>query len=115
MIRVFLVDDHELFLSGVRAELGERFEIAGWAADVDAAIEQIPVAAPDVVGSPCAGPTAGANSLGIGTDRGGSAPTDDRSDRGLGLRFDVGVITVVVSVGSTGDVGIAIASTSIGS
>ena len=49
MIRVFLVDDHELFLSGVRAELGERFEIAGWAADVDAAIEQIPDAAPDVV------------------------------------------------------------------
>ena len=49
MIRVFLVDDHELFLSGVRSELGERFEIAGWAADVDAAIEQIPVAAPDVV------------------------------------------------------------------
>lgn len=49
MIRVFLVDDHELFLSGVRAELGERFEIAGWAADVDAAIEQIPGAKPDVV------------------------------------------------------------------
>ena len=49
MIRVFLVDDHELFLSGVRAELGERFEIAGWAADVDTAIEQIPDAAPDVV------------------------------------------------------------------
>ena len=49
MIRVFLVDDHELFLSGVRAELGERFEIAGWAADVDAAIEQIPAARPDVV------------------------------------------------------------------
>ena len=49
MIRVFLVDDHELFLSGVRAELGERFEIAGWAADVDAAIEQIPDATPDVV------------------------------------------------------------------
>jgi DNA-binding NarL/FixJ family response regulator len=49
MIRVFLVDDHELFLSGVRAELGERFKIAGWAADVDVAIEQIPDAAPDVV------------------------------------------------------------------
>lgn len=49
MIRVFLVDDHALFLSGVRAELGESFEIAGWAADVDAAIEQIPAASPDVV------------------------------------------------------------------
>ncbi|MCP4245937.1 MAG: response regulator transcription factor [bacterium] len=49
MIRVFLVDDHELFLSGVRTELGERFEMAGWAADVDTAIEQIPAATPDVV------------------------------------------------------------------
>lgn len=49
MIRVFLVDDHELFLSGVRAELDERFEIAGSASDVDAAIEHIPGANPDVV------------------------------------------------------------------
>ncbi len=49
MIRVFLVADHELFLSGVREEPGERFAIAGWAADVDAAIEQIPDATPDVV------------------------------------------------------------------
>jgi DNA-binding NarL/FixJ family response regulator len=48
-IRVFLVDDHRLFLSGVRAELGERFEIAGDAADVRSAIEGIRAARPDVV------------------------------------------------------------------
>lgn len=49
MIKVFLVDDHELFLSGVRAELGERFEIAGWARDVDEAVERIRRTSPDVV------------------------------------------------------------------
>jgi DNA-binding NarL/FixJ family response regulator len=49
MIKVFLVDDHELFLSGVRAELGERFEIAGWARDVDEALDKIRRTAPDVV------------------------------------------------------------------
>ena len=39
MIRVFLVDDHRLFLSGVRAELGRHFELAGEATDVPTAIE----------------------------------------------------------------------------
>jgi hypothetical protein len=29
MTTIYLVDDHELFLSGVRAELSERFEVAG--------------------------------------------------------------------------------------
>jgi DNA-binding NarL/FixJ family response regulator len=48
-VRVFLVDDHELFLSGVRAELGEQFEVAGWAADVDEAIAGILRTGPDVV------------------------------------------------------------------
>jgi DNA-binding NarL/FixJ family response regulator len=47
--RVFLVDDHKLFLSGVRSELGEEFEIVGEAAEVDAAIKGIKAAAPDVV------------------------------------------------------------------
>jgi hypothetical protein len=28
-LRVFLVDDHQLFLSGVRSELKESFEIVG--------------------------------------------------------------------------------------
>ncbi|MCP3973251.1 MAG: response regulator transcription factor [bacterium] len=49
MISVFLVDDHELFLSGVRAELAGDYEVAGWASDVDEAIEQIKETSPDVV------------------------------------------------------------------
>ena len=49
MIRVFLVDDHRLFLSGVQAELGKSFEVAGVASDVDAAIEGIRSSEPDVV------------------------------------------------------------------
>ncbi|MDP3983560.1 MAG: response regulator transcription factor [Acidimicrobiia bacterium] len=49
MIKVFLVDDHRLFLSGVKAELDQRFEIAGAAADVDKAITAILEARPDVV------------------------------------------------------------------
>ncbi|MCP3974218.1 MAG: response regulator transcription factor, partial [bacterium] len=49
MISVFLVDDHELFLSGVRAELAGDYKVAGWASDVDEAIEQIKKTNPDVV------------------------------------------------------------------
>jgi DNA-binding NarL/FixJ family response regulator len=48
-IRVFLVDDHRLFLSGVRTELGGRFVIVGEAADVPAAVEGIRSTSPDVV------------------------------------------------------------------
>lgn len=47
--RVFLVDDHQLFRSGLRAELGAEFEIAGEAGDADAAVEGILAASPDVV------------------------------------------------------------------
>jgi DNA-binding NarL/FixJ family response regulator len=47
--RVFLVDDHQLFLSGVRAELGAEVEVVGAASDVDAAIEMIRARVPDVV------------------------------------------------------------------
>lgn len=52
MIRLFVVDDHALFLSGVRAELAEmseRFEIVGTASDVDEAIAAIRESAPEVV------------------------------------------------------------------
>ena len=49
MIKVFLVDDHHLFLSGVRAELDQRFDIVGSASDVDMAIEQIVETRPEVV------------------------------------------------------------------
>ena len=49
MTSIFLVDDHRLFLSGVRAELRERFEIVGEAEDVDGAIEGIAATRPNVV------------------------------------------------------------------
>ncbi|MFZ0493953.1 MAG: response regulator transcription factor [Acidimicrobiia bacterium] len=49
MITVFLVDDHRLFLSGVRAELGRSFEVVGTSSDVDVAIEEIRSSRPDVV------------------------------------------------------------------
>ncbi len=47
--RVFLVDDHRLVLSGVRAELGDAVEVVGEASEVDAAIEMIGERTPDVV------------------------------------------------------------------
>jgi DNA-binding NarL/FixJ family response regulator len=46
---VFLVDDHQLFLAGVRAELGTLVDVVGAASDVDAAIEMIRERVPDVV------------------------------------------------------------------
>jgi DNA-binding NarL/FixJ family response regulator len=49
MTRVFLVDDHQLFLSGVRAELQHDAEVVGTASEVDAAIEMIRDREPDVV------------------------------------------------------------------
>lgn len=48
-ISIYLVDDHELFLSGVRTELTERFDLAGWSTDVDEAIDAIRKSRPDVV------------------------------------------------------------------
>jgi len=47
--RVVLVDDHGLFRSGVRAELGGRVEVVGEADDVAPAIELIGRVLPDVV------------------------------------------------------------------
>jgi DNA-binding NarL/FixJ family response regulator len=49
MTRVVVVDDHSLFRSGVKAELGDRVEIVGDAADVASAVERIVALAPDVV------------------------------------------------------------------
>jgi DNA-binding NarL/FixJ family response regulator len=48
-ISVYLVDDHRLFLSGVKAELAEEFRIVGTGHDVDTAIEEIRGHDPDVV------------------------------------------------------------------
>ncbi len=47
--RVFIVDDHGLFRSGVRAELGDQVEVVGEADDVGPAISLIPRYLPDVV------------------------------------------------------------------
>jgi len=49
MTRVVLVDDHQMFRSGVKAELGDSVEIVGEAGDVDEAIEVIAATRPDVV------------------------------------------------------------------
>ena len=48
-VRVYLVDDHRLFLSGVKAELAEEFRIVGSAFDVDTAIAEIRGLDPEVV------------------------------------------------------------------
>ncbi|MGO8960428.1 MAG: response regulator [Streptosporangiaceae bacterium] len=47
--RVFLVDDHGMFRSGVRSELSGEVEIVGEAADVSPAIAEITASKPDVV------------------------------------------------------------------
>jgi DNA-binding NarL/FixJ family response regulator len=47
--RVLIVDDHQLFRAGVRAELEPLLEIAGEASSVDEAVEAIEAHAPDVV------------------------------------------------------------------
>ena len=48
-VRVFVVDDHELFRSGVRAELSRELEIVGDAGTVPEAVAAIVAAKPDVV------------------------------------------------------------------
>ncbi|HEV2427859.1 MAG TPA: response regulator transcription factor [Acidimicrobiales bacterium] len=48
-VRVFLVDDHELVRSGIRAELRGAVDITGEADEVDAASEMIIERRPDVV------------------------------------------------------------------
>jgi RNA polymerase sigma factor (sigma-70 family) len=47
--RVVLVDDHGLFRSGVRSELGRQVEVVGEADDVQPAIDLITSVQPDVV------------------------------------------------------------------
>ena len=49
LTRVFLVDDHDLFRAGVRAELAGEVEIVGEAASVEAAVERIQETSPEVV------------------------------------------------------------------
>jgi DNA-binding NarL/FixJ family response regulator len=49
MTRVVLVDDHQMFRTGVKAELGPSIEVVGEAGDVDSAVDVIKAAEPDVV------------------------------------------------------------------
>jgi DNA-binding NarL/FixJ family response regulator len=49
MLRVVLVDDHRMFRTGVRAELGGAVEIVGEAEDVESAVAVITTTRPDVV------------------------------------------------------------------
>lgn len=76
MIKVYLVDDHRLFLSGVKAELDEQFHIVGTAYDVDTAIEEIRGYQPDVVLIDVHMP-----------DGGGIAVVEGVSDSNPGLKF----------------------------
>ena len=48
-IKLYLVDDHRLFLAGVQAEMSEQFRIVGTANDVDRAVEEIRGLRPEVV------------------------------------------------------------------
>ncbi|WP_214109441.1 response regulator [Acrocarpospora catenulata] len=48
-VRVLIVDDHRLFRSGVRAELGPAIEVVGEAEDVETAVRTIAELQPDVV------------------------------------------------------------------
>lgn len=47
--RIFLVDDHQLFRSGVKAEMGDSVEVIGEADEVKAAVELILERSPEVV------------------------------------------------------------------
>ena len=49
MTRVYLVDDHRIFLTGVQAELEDRFDVVGSSYDVDTAVDEIRTVTPDVV------------------------------------------------------------------
>ncbi|MCW2877003.1 MAG: response regulator receiver protein [Sphaerisporangium sp.] len=49
MVKVLIVDDHRLFRSGVRAELGPQIEVVGEAEDVDSAVAAIESLKPDVI------------------------------------------------------------------
>ena len=68
--RVVLVDDHRLFRSGVRAELGDAVDVVGEAETVAAAVELVKAQQPDVVLLDVHMPDGGGRAVlaGVGTD-----------------------------------------------
>lgn len=48
-IRIFVVDDHDLFRAGVRSELPEDISVVGEASEVEAAVELVLERTPDLV------------------------------------------------------------------
>jgi DNA-binding NarL/FixJ family response regulator len=48
-IRIFVVEDHALFASGIRSELGDGFEVVGHAGTVEEAVAGVLETEPDVV------------------------------------------------------------------
>ncbi|MEV8336864.1 response regulator transcription factor [Leucobacter sp. NPDC077196] len=48
-IRIVIVDDHQIFRTGLRAELGDKLEVIGEAANVDDAVAVVGAKNPDVV------------------------------------------------------------------
>lgn len=48
-VRVIIVDDHQIFRAGLRAELGSELDVVGEAATVDEAIDSVNQLLPDVV------------------------------------------------------------------
>ena len=48
-IRIVIVDDHQIFRTGLRAALGAELEVVGEAATVDEAVDMVIATAPDVV------------------------------------------------------------------
>ncbi len=47
--RIFLVDDHDVVRAGIKAALGNRFDVVGEAADVSSAVEGILARRPELV------------------------------------------------------------------
>ena len=48
-IRIVIVDDHQIFRTGLRAELGDELAVVGEAANVDEALAVVTATVPDVV------------------------------------------------------------------
>ncbi|WP_336661227.1 response regulator transcription factor [Leucobacter sp. USHLN154] len=48
-IRIVIVDDHQIFRTGLRAELGDELAVVGEAANVDEAVAVVTATVPDVV------------------------------------------------------------------